>query len=228
MLSDLFSLLFPNNCASCGNSLLKNEHILCLLCNSNLPFTGFAKEANNSIEKIFWGRTDVLYAMSLLYFDKASKVQTLMHKLKYDGEKEIGFYFGKKIAEEIEAGKRFEKIDLVLPVPLHPKKLKARGYNQSKFISDGVAHQYNINSPENLLIRTNFTESQTKKSRWQRWDNVQDKFSITNASILENKHVLLVDDVITTGATIEACVKELSKVNTCKISVASVAFASSI
>lgn len=225
VINDLLSLLYPELCHACGNSLFTNEKLICLSCLYKLPKTNFHLEKNNTIEKIFWGRFHLQKASSFLYFSKESRVQNLMHEFKYRSKKEIGFYLGELFARELSKGNWLEDIDVIVPVPLHDKKKQIRGYNQSEEIAKGFESHSSITVETTVINRVIDSETQTKKSRFRRWENVNEIFKIDNPHKIEGKHILIVDDVITTGATLEACAQMLLKVEGVKISLASLAYA---
>jgi ComF family protein len=216
-------LFFPHSCAGCGNDIISEKQILCIRCNSQLPLTGFELHNNNPIEKSFWGRIPIYNAMGLLHFTKDSILQNLMHQFKYKGKKEIGFYFGNMIGNAIIRSGRFENINALIPLPLFSSKEKKRGYNQSTILCEGISEIMQLPILKNAVIRTTATETQTHKNRIERWQNINGKFEIVNMSSLRNKHVLLVDDVTTTGATLEACAIELLKAEDIKVSIATLA-----
>ena len=195
-------------------------------CINDLPHTNFAMHANNPVEKKFWGRLALTAGMSELYFSKDSIVQNMIHELKYSGNKKAGHYFGNLMGKSLLNCDRFD-IDMMIPLPLFQKKEKMRGFNQSAIICNGIAEIINKPVVRNNVIRKVFTETQTKKHRLERWKNVENIFCVTNPSELEGKHVLLVDDVITTGATLEACGSEILKVKGVRLSIASFALTSS-
>jgi ComF family protein len=224
LLNDFFSLFFPRVCQACGATLFKTEEVICTFCNYHLPRTNFHLEQDNWVSRTFWGRTDVFSATALFYFNKGGKVQHLIHRLKYNGEKEIGIFLGKQYGYDLQKSPFFNSVKVVLPVPLHSKKEKKRGYNQSEMFAIGLAQTMQIELVKNNLIKTMATESQTRKSRFKRWENVKEIFVVKDAEKLEGKHVLLVDDVITTGATIESCANTLLKVPGIRVSVAAIAF----
>ncbi|MEI8203618.1 MAG: phosphoribosyltransferase family protein [Bacteroidota bacterium] len=228
LLDDLLNMLFPVPCAACGNTLFKNENILCLFCQFQLPQTNFHNFRDNQVEKVFWGRVPLNAVASLYYFRKGGKVQHLVHQFKYKNRKEIGIYLGKMYGNILLNSERFNTIEAILPVPLHTSKLKKRGYNQSEVFAQGLSESMNKPVDNKTLIRKNASETQTRKTRFKRWENVKEIFSLENSVIYQNKHILLVDDVITTGATIEACVNELNKTDGIKISVASIACTASL
>lgn len=223
--NDFFSLFYPKTCESCGNILLKNENMLCTKCIAELPYTNYHKSEDNPIEKLFWGRVFVYSATALFKFHKKSKYQKLIHKLKYKGKKEIGFYLGQLFAYEIKDNQKYSDIDYVIPVPLHKKRFKERGYNQAEWIAMGICDILKNKLSTTNLIRKVETQTQTKKSRLERWKNVSNIFELQNPTELENKHVLLVDDVITTGSTLESCAESLQTINNIKISICAIAVA---
>ena len=223
-LRDVFHLFYPNICFGCFNHLLKNETILCLNCRHDLPLTNFSNEENNLIEKAFYGRIPVQSATALFYYFKKSTVQNLIHSLKYKGQQQIGTFIGSWLADEMLASERFQDLDAIIPVPLHRKKFKKRGYNQVSTFGKELSKKMNIPLIENSLLKVTGTATQTKKLRLDRWLNVQKLFVVANSSQLENRHILLIDDIITTGATLEACYMALEKVNNIKISIACMAY----
>lgn len=224
MLQDLLSLFYPNLCAGCNKSLLKNERVICIDCRASMPRTDFHTFRENPVHKLFRGRTNVESSTSLLYFNKGAGVQKMLHQLKYKGNTELGEELGNELGSAIKDSAYFQGIDAVIPVPLHPKKEKLRGYNQSMLIAKGVAQSLQVEASKNLVRKTN-SGSQTRKSRYERWENVETAFAIKNPEKLKGKHILLIDDVVTTGATIEACVNELLKLDGTKVSVATLACA---
>ncbi|MCX6230687.1 MAG: phosphoribosyltransferase family protein [Bacteroidetes bacterium] len=226
LFQDFFALIYPNNCMACGNNLFKNEHIICTSCLFHLPKTNYHLTTDNPISQAFWGRTNIDAAAAFYYFTKAGKVQHLVHQLKYKGKKEVGVYIGELYGKELIESSEFSKTEVIIPVPLHPKKEKKRGFNQSEVFASGLSVSMNVPLDTKTLIRTFASETQTRKTRFKRWENVKEIFSLQQAEKLENKHILLVDDVITTGATIEACANLLNTIKGVKINVASIAVAS--
>lgn len=224
-LENFVGLLFPNVCMGCGGVLSKQENVLCFICENNLPKTNFHTDADNTVFKRLYSRIPIENATSLFYFDKGGIVQHLMHQLKYNDEKEIGIYVGKMLGNYLLQSNSYKKIDAVIPVPLHEKKLFQRGYNQSECFADGIAEAMGISRLPNVLKRIDFTETQTGKNRFERWDNVKNAFELISPELVKNKHVLLVDDVVTTGATLEACAQLLMDVEETKVSIATIAFA---
>jgi ComF family protein len=224
--SSLFHLFFPHNCVGCGNDVIDADQFICLQCINDLPHTNFAMHANNPVEKKFWGRIAVTSAMSEFYFSKASIIQNLIHEFKYNGNKNVGNYLGNIIGKSLLNSNRFP-IDAVIPLPLFEKKEKMRGYNQAEILCNGIAEITNVPLIKNNVSRIFHTETQTKKGRLERWKNVEQTFCVRDPEILEGKHVLLVDDVITTGSTLEACGSEILKVNNVQLSIATLATAMS-
>lgn len=203
---------------------MRNQQHICLDCINALPLTNFFQQANNSVEKMFWGRLPFVAAGSFAYFNKQSVVQRLLHRLKYKGKKDIGRYFGKRMAESIMQGGRFDDVDLLIPLPLHYTRERQRGYNQSAIICEGLAEIMRRPLVTTAIVRKRKTETQTRKSRSERWDNMAGMFDLKDKEVINNRHVLLVDDVITTGATLEACGLELLKAQNVRLSLASLAY----
>ena len=223
MLNDFLSLIFPKVCYACGKSLLKSEDCICTFCLYELPKTNFHLYNDNHVVKLFWGRTNIYSASSLYSFSKGSKVQHLIHQLKYRGEKEIGITLGKQYGNELKNAPLFSSANMVIPVPLHPKKLKKRGYNQSETFAQGIAESMQIENGSKFLIRTHASETQTRKSRFARWENIEEIFQVVSPEKILGKHILLVDDVVTTGSTLEACANKILEVTDTKVSVATIA-----
>lgn len=226
ILNPLAHLFYPHTCTGCGSDLVEEDNMLCLKCVNDLPHTNFAMHANNHVEKIFWGRLAVSAAMSEFYFSKGGLIQTLIHEFKYKGNKDIGLYLGAMMGSSLLQNNRFNKIDAIIPLPLFPDKEFKRGYNQATILCNGMAEVLELPVITNNVIRKRFTETQTKKHRDERWQNVESSFFINDPNLLENKHILLVDDVVTTGATLEACGSEILKVPGTFLSIATLAYAS--
>ena len=224
--SDAMHLFYPHNCTGCGSDLLSKNELLCIKCLNILPHTEFEKIPNNTFERIFTGRININAATAEFYFSKTQLIQHLIHQLKYKGNKEIGFYMGAIMGRNILHSERFKNLDYLLPLPLYPDKEFKRGYNQSEVICKGISSITNTPVLTKNLIRNRFTETQTKKHRTERWENVEGSFVVKNASVLEGKNVLLVDDVLTTGATMEACAQTLSDIPGITINLATLAIAS--
>lgn len=222
---DFVGLLFPNLCAACNQHLQKGEKVVCLQCMVELPLTGFHKQADNPIAKRFWGRVPLQGATALYYFTKNGKVQHMIHQLKYNNHQEVGIYMGEHLGRELKKDQQLLDVDLVVPVPLHPQKLLQRGYNQSTAFAQGISQVLDIPVAEDAVRRVSYTESQTRKSREERWLNVKDVFELAQPALVQGKHVLLVDDVMTTGATLEACATQLLSTGNTRVSVATIAMA---
>ena len=224
-LQDFTDLFFPDLCAACGKYLFKNERVICTDCIFHLPYTQYHQNPENRVAKQLWGRFPFVQASAFVYFQKGNKVQNMMHQLKYNNRPETGFRLGELYAQDLMRSLKWENPDAILPVPLHPKKKRKRSYNQSEFIANGMASVLNIPVMVNNLIRETDTATQTKRTRFARYENMKQAFFITKPELLINKHLLLVDDVITTGATLEACSIELLKLKNVRISILTIAFA---
>jgi ComF family protein len=218
-------LLFPHLCAGCGSDILNEESVLCMRCIDAMPETNFEIHPNNPIEKTFWGRLPLVGATAQFYFTKESLIQHLMHQFKYKRNKVLGLQLGSIMGEQIKRSGRFEA-DALVPLPLFPAKEKRRGYNQATLLCEGMANAMNIPVLDKVVIRPQHTETQTKRGRIERWKNMEGKFFLPNKAAIRNKHLLLVDDVITTGATLEACGNELLKAEGVRLSVATLCVAS--
>lgn len=225
MLQHILHLLYPNLCLNCNKSLVQTERYLCLICQLNLPETNDHLVKENSVEKTMWGRIPFERAFSFLYFNQKGVTQRLLHELKYRGNEELAVYLGEIYAARIKQTAQNHGIDAIVAVPLHASRLKKRGYNQSFAFAEGIAKGLNIENLSTAVERRKATDTQTKKSRAERWKNVSSIFCVTQANLLQQKHILLVDDVITTGATIESCGQEIIKAVDCTLSIASIAFA---
>ena len=221
---DVISLLLPRICHGCGNQLLRNEKVICTGCYVLIPKTNFHLSPENPVEKLFWGRCLIERAAAFSYYTRDSRIRRMIHHLKYRGASEIGNELGRIYGNSLIKSDFLKGIDLIIPVPLHPSKKRQRGYNQSDLISMGISDASGIPVGTDILKRTTVTGTQTRKSRYDRWTNVNDIFRVTCPQRLEGKHVLIVDDVITTGSTIEACANEILKEENTKVSVAALAF----
>lgn len=223
---DFLSLLFPRLCQCCGEHLVRNEEIICTACLLDMPVTGFHKKRNNELERSLWGRCYVERAAAYAFYQRGGKMQALVHRLKYLGITAIGSYLGKMYGTLLKESGFLDNIDLIVPVPLHPSKERRRGFNQSLVIANGISVASGIAVETRLLRRIKKTATQTRKSRVERWENVEDIFDYTGTGITGVNHLLLVDDVITTGSTIEACVNAIKGSSPdVKVSVASLAAA---
>jgi ComF family protein len=222
----LLHLTFPHSCAGCGTDVIDKEHSLCLRCLYALPKTGFHPLEGNPVEKLFWGRLSLEAATTHLYFTKGSLVQRLMHRFKYRGDKALGTYLGRLLGAGLQEGHRFAGIDGLVPLPLFPAKERRRGFNQAAVLCGGIAEVLQKPVYQNHIIRKAATESQTKKNRSDRWQNVEGRFELKTANELSGKHLLLVDDVVTTGATLEACGRAMLQQGSIGLSVAALCTAS--
>lgn len=224
-LDELLCLFFPPLCITCDSRLNSQEEHICWQCWSDLPLSHFDHVAKNKVAQLFWGRVMIERATSFYQYRKGSRYQKLIHYIKYKGLKELGLEAGKRFALQLAETDFFKGIDFLVPVPLHPKKLKERGYNQSEWIALGLAAVSQIPVEADNLFRKVHTATQTRKSRYDRWRNVEGIFSINDPAQLEGRHILLVDDVVTTGSTLEACAWELLKIRGTRVSIATLAFA---
>jgi ComF family protein len=225
LLDDFISLLFPRLCYGCGNHLLRNENFICTECYVVIPRTNFHLQDENPVAQLFWGRCMIEKAAAFSFFNKGSRIRNLIHNLKYKGIKELGYELGRIYGLTLKSSGFTADIDLIIPVPLHPSKKRIRGFNQSDFISSGIADASGLPVDTNCLARTAVSATQTRRSRFERWTNVEGIFRVNDPGIIRDKHILLVDDVITTGSTIESCANELLKVDGVKVSVVALAFA---
>jgi len=222
VISSFFEILFPYLCKSCNMPLNIGEEIICTRCRHNLPQTDYHLYKNNKIEKIFYGRSKIKFASSFLFFYKNGLSQNLIHKLKYKGHQEIGtlmgFWYGLKLKGESNLD-----FDFIVAVPLHKKKEKKRGYNQVDTFGKALSEVFKAKYSKDNLVRIYKSETQTKKSRFARWLNVKEIFNLSDDKLFANKKVLLIDDVVTTGATLDACCHELNKSKGIEISIITIA-----
>jgi len=217
-------LLFPENCEACNANLHKNEKTLCLDCLNEIPKTNYHKNEDNLLNRTFYGITNIKYSTAFYFFRKGSKFQILIHKLKYNGNKQLGVELGKMGGSEINKS-IFSEIDIIIPVPLHPARKRERGYNQSEMIAEGLSETMKKEYRTDVLLRHIYTQTQTKKTLEERRKNVNSAFTIKNEDVIKGKHILLVDDVVTTGSTLVACANELLRIEDVIVSVFAVAFA---
>lgn len=223
-LNDVFNLFYPELCSICENQLVKGEKSICIFCISELPTTNFCNLTNNNVETSFYGRIPIEEATSLFFFQKKGKVQKLIHQLKYKGNQQIGAVLGNWLGENMVLSNRFKDLDCIIAVPLHPNKLKKRGYNQLTTFGQVLSNKLKIPMIDNVLIKVSSSQTQTKKSRFDRSVNVIEKFELLDYESIKNKHILLIDDIITTGATLEACSLQLLQAENIKISIATMAY----
>jgi len=223
-LKDFGSLIFPEICHACGNSLVATEKHFCTTCIYQLPYTNYHLNPDNKIAKQFWGRVNVNSACAFLYFNKAGKVQNIMHQLKYNNQPQVGVEIGRMYAKQLKESSIYNFAEAIIPVPLHPKKLLKRGYNQSEQFAIGLSEILNIPVITDILYRDKAAESQTTKSRINRFDNMKTVFN-AHKTDCAFKNVLLVDDTITTGATLEACTFALQEIGIELINIVGIAYA---
>jgi len=222
---DVVSLLFPRLCYGCGNHLLRNEKLICTECYILIPRTNYHLLDDNPVARLFWGRCRIERASSFSFYNKDSRIRKLIHNLKYKGIKEIGYELGMIYGRSLAGTDFLKEIDLIIPVPLHPSKKRIRGFNQSETIAEGLSEATGVQVATGILERASKSDTQTRKLRYDRWVNVEGIFSVAEIWRLEGRHVLLVDDVITTGSTLESCAVELLKVDEVRVSVAALAVA---
>lgn len=225
MLKPLVNLFFPKVCYACLNLLGDQEDTICLECRHDLPITNFHFDNTTSVAKILYGRAQIELGTALFRFEKKGKVQQLIHNLKYKGHEHIGFVLGNWLGGELKTIEAYKNIDAVIPVPLHKNKLKKRGFNQVALFGQQVAEALDVEYLDDVLVKITNTNSQTNKNRFTRWTSNDDLFALKNLETIENKHILIVDDLITTGATLEACILALNNSKNIKISIATMAIA---
>lgn len=223
--SDVLGLLYPSLCVTCGERLITGEQHVCFNCWNDLPLTNFHLEPENKVAQLFWGRVKLENATSFFSYKKGSRYQHLIHYIKYKGLKELGRETGQRFGYVLKESDVFMAVDLVVPVPLHPKKEKIRGYNQCFYIAGGMAEAMGKELSSDNLHRKIFTSTQTRKNRFERWQNVEGIFGLQRPEEFAGKHILLVDDVVTTGSTLEACAFQLLQLTGTQVSIATVAYA---
>ena len=225
-LDGLIDLFYPSVCKKCGTRLLSRDEILCKKCIYSLPRTNFEQLENNPAAQLFWGKITIKYTFPVYYYRKGETLQKLIHLMKYKNRRDIGIFLGRIIGNIIIRTTFDPTFDMIIPVPLHPKRFKTRGYNQCEQLAEGISAITKIPVMKDVLIREKYNVSQTKKNRFERWSNVDGIFRLTENSKLINKHVLIVDDIITSGSTLEACCKPLTEVPGITISIATVGYTS--
>ena len=220
----LSQLFFPKHCLGCGSDLVSDKNPICAACIQQLPLTKFENFAENPVERIFWGRVKIKAASAHYYFTKDSRLQQIMHQFKYKSRLEVGIYFGKKIGKALTESGRFNDIQAIVPLPLFRVREKIRGFNQAEILCRGISEKMGVPLYSQTISRQSSTKTQTTKDRIARWQNMKGKFQITSPGPLLNKHVLLVDDIITTGATLDACANVLQEIDGISISIAALAY----
>ena len=223
-LKEIFYLFYPNLCVNCEITLLQNEKFLCTICKNDLPIIDDNKHTNVTLMSNFYGKVPVRAIRSFLFYKKKGITQKLIHQLKYKNQPEIGIFIADWFGEQLKSSTAFVDVDYIIPVPLHTKKLKKRGYNQVTMFGERLSDILCVEYKPNILIRTSITKTQTLKQRFERFSNNKTKFKLVDTTFFKNKHVLLIDDVITTGATLEACTNELLKTKNITISIATIAY----
>ncbi|MEO1516086.1 MAG: ComF family protein [Bacteroidota bacterium] len=225
---DFASLFYPRLCLACRKNLPYNQECICVHCQYHLPKTHFHLDKENPFTERFWGRLPLVAGAALYHFSKGGRTQALIHQLKYQHKTQIGLKLGRLYGQQLVQQPSFQSVDLILPVPLHPRKKRLRGYNQSDFFAQGLSDGMQRPWMNHALVRTEDTSSQTRKSRMDRFRNVENAFAIPDPNQLKNRHILLVDDVLTTGATLEACAQTILKVEGTRVSMATMAIASEV
>ena len=225
MFKSVLNIFFPKVCYACLGALGDHEDTICVDCRHDLPVTNFHFDNSDAVEKVLYGRAKIENGTALFRFEKKGIVQQLIHGLKYKGYENIGFVLGNWLGAELQELENYKDIDIVIPVPLHKKKLLSRGFNQVEKFGQQIAEALEADYIDNVLVKISNTKSQTKKGRIARWINSEELFSLSNKESIENKHILIVDDLITTGATLEACILILNQAKNIKISIATMAIA---
>jgi ComF family protein len=227
MFESIINLFFPKACSGCSSFLLSNENVICTVCRHDIPLTNHHLNPENDAFKKFYGRIPVVHTSALFYFHKKGIVQELIHNLKYKGHEEIGAILGEWYAEDLKTIKLLQSADEIIPVPLHRRKLKERGYNQVTAFGTALSSSLNIDYNDSLLIRNVYSKTQSKKNLLGRTEGIESTFDVSFTEKDHNKHFLLIDDVITTGSTLEACSRALLKIPGSKISIVCMAMAQS-
>lgn len=205
VLRDVASLFLPRTCLACGRVLLENERCICLACRYNMPITDFARRSDNVVKQLFDNMLPVEAAMAMYWFVADTEWQHIIHNFKYHGRWLFAQKMGEWLGEELRESGNFEGVDLIIPIPLHYRRRLMRGYNQSEQLALGIGRKMGVKCDFRSVCRRSYNESQTSKSRSERWDNVEEIFEVRDANKLRGRHLLLVDDVLTTGATISSC-----------------------
>ncbi len=222
---DFLSLFLPRLCLACSAHLVRGEEVLCTGCLLSMARTDFHLKRDNMLEQAFWGRCRIERAAAFSVYNRGSRIRRLIHSLKYDGRKEIGVMLGELYGYTLAASGFMNDIDIIVPVPLSSGRQRKRGYNQSALIAQGLSASTHVPFRNDILIRTGRSESQTRRGRYERWENVEGLFAVRDTSVIAGKHILIADDVITTGSTIEACVNAISQAGDIRVSVVALAAA---
>ena len=224
-IKSFIKLFFPEVCCICDRGLLTHEQIICSVCKHGLPLTNFHQYNKNPVELTFWGRVDIQKATSFLLYTKGDTVKNILHSIKYKNNTLLAEEMGRQFGISIKVNDIFNHIDIIIPVPLHHKKLLKRGYNQSELIANGISRVINKPVINNILYKTTNTSTQTKKNRYERWENAENIYALYNGDSLNGKNILLIDDVLTTGATLEACCQAFKNSNIKSLNIATLAYA---
>lgn len=227
MFESIINLFFPKVCSGCSSFLLSNENVICTVCRHEIPLTNHHLNPENDAFKKFYGRIPVMHTSALFYFHKKGIVQELIHNLKYKGHEEIGAILGEWYAEDLKTIDLLQSVDEIIPVPLHRRKLKERGYNQVTAFGKALSSGLNIDYNDSILVRNVYSKTQSKKNLLGRTEGIESTFDVSFTEKDHNKHFLLIDDVITTGSTLEACSRALLKIPGAKISIVCMAMAQS-
>ena len=225
MIQNIINLFFPPVCAGCHSFLVSNETVICTYCRHNLPLTNHHLNPENEVFNKFYGRIPVEYASAMLYFHKKGIVQEMIHNLKYKGQQDIGTLLGDWYADDLKNIALFRSVDFIIPVPLHKRKARERGYNQVAYFGNSLSKELGVDYNPTLLVRNSYSKTQSKKSFLNRSEDIETIFDVVFSDKDHNKHFLLIDDVITTGSTLEACSRALLKIPGAKISIVCMAMA---
>jgi len=226
ILNDINAILLPILCFGCNTRLYRGERYLCTVCRHQLPFTDYTFNEENPVDRIFYGRINIKKANSFLFFEEYGIVKNIIHQLKYKNQEQIGQFLGDWFGQILKGSNQLQVIDFVIPVPIHRKRLKQRGYNQTALFAKAIASQINSVYLDDILIKTANTRTQTKKNRLARLYENKNLYEVKDAAFLENKNVLLVDDVITTGATMEICAATMVHIPGVSVYITSIAVVS--
>lgn len=224
LLKDLLYVFYPELCVNCTSKLLRSEQFLCVTCLHDLPIIEYNEVTQKMLQAIFYGKVPIQQIYSFLYYSKKGITQQLIHALKYKGMQRIGYFFGEWMGHEIKALHMFDTVDCIVPVPLHSLRKRKRGYNQITVFGERLSEHLGVAYCPEILIRSSSTKTQTLKERFERFVNANSKFKLTDLTYFEGKHVLLIDDVVTTGATLTACSLELLKTPAITISICTIAY----
>jgi ComF family protein len=220
----LLHMLFPSLCFGCEENSVDKEEMICIHCKLTLPFTSFEIIRNNPVEKLFWGRVPVLFSTSTFYYSEKTSIQNIIHHIKYRDQKELGIFMGNMMGDRLRILLQENNTDICMPMPLHPTREKKRGYNQASLLCEGMQQTTGIPYNDLVLERRIATDTQTQKNRTARWNNVKDVFAINLPKRIQNKNIVLVDDVITTGASMEACAHILLENGAKTVAITSLAY----